>query len=179
MITNPTTQASTKEHVSPVMGASKYQWQDYLVVNVARFYSDEYGKPFMAAVGKFEDYDIVSADGEISIEVKCETTPSRTGNVAIEFWNTDFDTASGILSTKANLWLHIVLEGGTFTGYEWEVGKLRKLSMEIGAVKAGGVNSLCKIIPLEQIRVGALRQFEVKGINFSSLFKKGEQRDLN
>src|ERR1041385_2281494 len=151
---------------------SKYKWQDHLVADLARFYSEESDQPFLAAIGKHDDFDLQSVSGEIIIEVKCETSSIRTNNVALEYWNTDFDCASGFLSTKAGIWLHIALQKEGFIGYEIEIDKLRGLAIESGVVKSNGRNSLCKIVSLDNLRPIARRSFDLTKIITET--RKGE-----
>ena len=134
-----------------------YLKQDHLATTIARMYSNELQEPFHVAIGDFPDWDIISASGKISVEIKSETTPIRTKNVAIEFWNTDYNKPSGVLATKANRWLHLVLTPEGFLGIEYDTNDLRKLVIEEGVVKSNDRNSLCKIIPLEEFTKHALR----------------------
>ncbi|MGA3243392.1 MAG: hypothetical protein ABSE41_02140 [Bacteroidota bacterium] len=136
---------------------SQYLRQDHLATSIARIYSNELQEPFHVAIGDFPDWDIISASGKIRVEIKSETTPIRTNNVSIEFWNTELDQPSGVLATKANRWLHVVLTPEGFLGIEYEINKLRKLVIETGVVKSNDRNSLCKIIPLEEFTKRALR----------------------
>jgi hypothetical protein len=136
---------------------SQFLRQDHLATSIARIYSNELREPFHVAIGDFPDWDIISASGKIRVEIKSETTPIRTNNVAIEFWNTEFDQPSGVLATKANRWLHLVLTPEGFLGIEYDINILRKLVIETGEVKSNDRNSLCKIIPLEEFRKHALR----------------------
>jgi hypothetical protein len=154
------TQNNNSETLS--MAPSKYRWQDRLIVDIARYYSERYDKPFYAAIGKFEDYDIISIDKQLSVECKCESSPSRTGNICLEYWNTDFNKPSGVLSTQASLWLHIVYYDGTYTGYECSVDDVRKLVIEQGVIKSNGKNSLFKIIPLEVFKKIAKQSFIIQ-----------------
>lgn len=140
---------------------NRYRLSDLVACRLARRYCDLYGRPFFVVVGDFSGYDMKSVDGEISIEVKMETTPRRTGNVAIEFWNTELAEPSGILGTSANLWLHIIPEGGAFVAYEFDVNTLRKLVIEEGVVKSNNRNALCKIIAVDVFKQHALRHFEL------------------
>jgi hypothetical protein len=136
-----------------------YDLLDRLAVEVARQYNVEFKQPFFVAVGYFPDYDIVSLDRSIKVEVKCETTPIRTGNVCIEYWNTHKDRPSGIVVTTANLWVHIVLEKDGFQAYEYDVAVLRKLVIEEGRKSDNGRNSLFKLIPLDLFKKHARRGF--------------------
>ena len=148
---------------------SRYILQDHLATEVARLYSNEFKEPFFVAVGSHEPFDIASATGNMKIELKFESTPVRTGNVAIEFWNTDLDAPSAILGTKATHWLHIVPEGTGLICIEHNVDRLRRLVVEAGVVKWNGRNSLCKIIPLETFKKHAKRCFVFHSRFYSEL----------
>jgi len=145
---------------------SHFIFHDHLLTDIARIYSNEYKIPFFVMVGDFEGYDISSKSGEHRIEVKFETTPIRTNNVALEYWNTDFDKPSGVLATDANLWVHIVKDEKGFTAYEYDINILRKITIECGETKPGGRNSLCRIIPLEIFKKYARRSFQL-AMNYS------------
>ena len=136
---------------------SQYLRNDHLATSIGRIYSNEFQEPFHVAIGDFPDWDIISDSGKVSVEIKSETTPIRTKNAAIEFWNTDLNKPSGILATKANRWLHLVLTPEGFLGMEFEINELRKLVIETGVVKSNDRNSLCEIIPLEEFTKHALR----------------------
>ncbi len=138
---------------------SRYELQDHIAIELARTYSQEYREAFFVAVGRYSDCDLISRSGKIKIEVKCETTPLRTGNVAIEYWNTDLNDASGVLQTVANFWLHLVLEEHGFIAVEYDIDILRRLVIEHGEVKSNGRNALCKIIPLILFKKFARRIF--------------------
>ncbi len=138
---------------------NRYKLQDHVCTEVARIYSNEFKQPFFVAIGEYGLYDLASADNSITVELKAETTSCRTGNVSVEYWNTDFDRPSGILATKANTWLHLAQEGDHFTAFEYDVDRLRKLIIEDGAVMTNGRNSLFKLIPLEAFRKHARREF--------------------
>ncbi|MGA9116121.1 MAG: hypothetical protein WB626_05045 [Bacteroidota bacterium] len=127
-------------------------------------------------VGSFSDYDMISASKRFSIEFKCETTPARTGNVAIEYWNTDLDAPSGILGTKANTWIHLVPKGDHLEAMELDVNRLRKLVLEESRVESNGRNSLCRIIPLERFKAVARRCFDVQTRFMSDIMEGAASR---
>lgn len=57
-------------------------------------------------------YDILVKDlskniGDFTIEVKNDFFANRSGNIAIEYFNSSKHSKSGIAATKANLWVHI------------------------------------------------------------------------
>lgn len=60
--------------------------------------------------GKLIDYDVVSEMDDITFttEIKNDLYSKRSGNIAIEFYNTRKAQPSGIAATKANLWCHII-----------------------------------------------------------------------
>lgn len=138
---------------------SRYIFHDHIATAVARLYSNEFKEVFLVPVGDCPQYDLISKSGKYRVEVKFETTPARTNCVAIEYWNTDLNQPSGILSTEANLWLHIIPNGKEYEAYEYDVNTLRKLVIEEGEIKSNGRNSLCKIISLDTFKQHAQRVF--------------------
>jgi hypothetical protein len=141
---------------------SRYTLQDLVATEIARIYSNELNKPFMVMVGDFGGYDIASLDDTMRIELKVETTPIRTGAVAIEYYNTDFQHVSGILGTKADTWLHVVLEPEGLIAYEYDIATLRKLVIEEGVSKRSARNAICRIIPLSVFKKYARRLFPIE-----------------
>lgn len=73
---------------------------------------------------KLIDFDIWAGlnimDGDdvklayFTIEIKNDIYAERSGNIAIEFFNTNKCKASGISVTKANLWAHIIPNNGIY-----------------------------------------------------------------
>jgi len=154
---------------------NRYLQQDYLGAQIARMYSNEVGEPFFAAVGNYGDCDVQSVSGIIKIEIKTESTPIRTHNVAIEFWNIDLDMPSGVLGTKASLWLHIILTTEGWIAIEYDVDRLRKLVIEQGQIKSNGKNSIFKLIPVDEFKKHAKRvyPFESKFLNNTIVQQEG------
>jgi hypothetical protein len=139
---------------------NRYELSDFIQAEVARIYAKEYQRPFHVVVGNFADCDIISADEKVSVEVKLETTPQRTGNAWIEYWNSSLNCPSGILGTTASLWLHIVPCEGVLTAFEFNKDSLRKLVIEGAGKLSSNSNAKFKVIPLEEFRKYALRTFE-------------------
>jgi len=140
----------------------QYKFSNFIEAEVARMYNNEYHQPFYVVVGNFAEYDVVSNDEKVTIEVKLETTPQRTGNACIEFWNTASGRPSGILSTKANIWLHIVLNEGKLTAFEFDKNVLLKVFLFGDWQTKHNLNAKFKLIPLEEFRKHAKRSFEFK-----------------
>ncbi len=66
--------------------------------------------------GKFSDYDLESqySNGMIqtfTTEVKHDAYAARSGNIAIEMFNPKSGKPSGLMATKADLWVHIISDG--------------------------------------------------------------------
>jgi|GEM_PF-4681205 len=155
---------------------SKYELQDHVAVEIARMYSIEFKEPFFVAIGNYSDFDVCSLSKNIRIELKCESTPSRTGNICVEFWNSDLNAPSGVLATRATLWVHLVVENDSnITAYEYDIHALRKLVIETGDIK-GNRNAIFKLIPLEVFRKHSRRsfRFDSKFLNEFSGERKGE-----
>ena len=49
-----------------------------------------------------------------------------TGNLAIEYWNSKQDSASGLSVTKATLWIHIIKDGEHMTIWAINTESLRQ-----------------------------------------------------
>lgn len=59
---------------------------------------------------KFHDLEIELDNKKFTGEVKYDLMGHRTGNIALEFWNSKQDAPSGITATKADVWFHIFEE---------------------------------------------------------------------
>ncbi len=55
-------------------------------------------------------YDILCklCPKEFKVEVKYDVMASKTGNVALEYWNSKSNKASGITATTAHLWCYVI-----------------------------------------------------------------------
>ncbi len=129
-------------------------------MTLAEKYSREWHEPVFMSIGRFSDYDFCSQSRKYSVEVKCDNSAARTGNFAIEYWNPSLDEASGVISTKATLWLQCVDYDGQVICYEFETNTLRRCVIEMGLVKSIE-NAIFKIIPIEQLRKFTKREFRL------------------
>lgn len=50
----------------------------------------------------------------IKLEVKNDLYAEKSGNIAIEFWNSRKNKEAGINATKADLWVHIIPNSGVY-----------------------------------------------------------------
>lgn len=138
---------------------TRYEAADHLSVELARKLSEEYGEPFYVAVGLHPQWDMISQSQDVKVEVKCETSPIRTGNVAIEVYDRKYQHPSGIESTEANLWLHLVLTPEGFLCIEYDVDKLKEIAKQYGIKTYCSYNSTCLLIPLEIFKKHCRRMF--------------------
>ena len=143
---------------------SKFLLADFRAVEIARHYYDETKIPFVVSVGKNANWDCKSFDGSIRIEIKFESTPSRTGNICLEYWNSHLDQPSGVLGTDCTLWVHIVPEGSQFVAIEYDIDRLRKLVIEEGRIASNGHDAVFKLISLTEFRKKAKRVFTFESI---------------
>ena len=62
---------------------------------------------------KFADYDIECKLGrtKFTVEIKYDLMAEKTENIAIEYYNSSTAESSGMDSTKADLWGHIIPDG--------------------------------------------------------------------
>ncbi len=146
---------------------TKFDIADYRAVEIARYYYDETKKPFVVSVGRSSSWDCQSTDGTVRIEVKYETTPARTGNVCIEYWNSHLNQPSGVLATDCTLWVHVIPDGDSFIAIEYELPQLRKLVIEKGVLNTNGHDALFKLIPIE-----IFKQYAKRFFRFNSTFQK-------
>lgn len=56
---------------------------------------------------KYFDLSFQYDKKELTIEVKNDVMGAKTGNIALEFWNSRQQSPSGICVTKADFWVHI------------------------------------------------------------------------
>lgn len=89
------------------------------------------------------DYDLLCKYGtlDFTCEVKYDAMSMKTGNIAIETWNTKKDAASGITVTKADLWVIVLIEGGGLQAHACKVSKLREFvaaAKPFKSIKNGG-----------------------------------------
>jgi hypothetical protein len=75
-----------------------------------------------------EHYDLVCRFGRtnFSCEVKFDVMAVKTGNLAIEVFNTRKDTPSGLQATKADIWAHVILDGDNKVAFISSVKKLKE-----------------------------------------------------
>lgn len=74
------------------------------------------------------DYDLhISLNGiEFTVEVKLDKMASVTGNIAIEFYNPYQGKDSGLSSSKADFWAHLVYEKGNVEIWFCPLKKLKE-----------------------------------------------------
>lgn len=99
------------------------------------------------------------------IEVKYDKMSKKTGNMAIEYWNSKQDKPSGITSTLAKFWAHIVFDKGTnvMKVYMAEVSKLREWIAKhapLKKIKGGGDDNADLLIYKTDIIFGEKDLFE-------------------
>ncbi|MFZ4621875.1 MAG: hypothetical protein ACOYNS_15040 [Bacteroidota bacterium] len=150
-----------------------YILQDFIAAEVARMYSNERKEVMLVSVGDNPGWDVSSVSGDFKVEVKMESSPIRTNNVCIEYRNTELQKPSGVEATEANIWLHIALRPTGYIAYEYQVNNLRELIKTAGFIRAGGYNSLCRIIDLFTFEEHAQRVFPFKTHFIQELLEKG------
>jgi hypothetical protein len=73
------------------------------------------------------DYDLAGKFGKkkFTIEVKLDFMAARTGNIAIEYYNSSKGEKSGVDATKATIWAHIIMDEGNPTIWLTSVKSLK------------------------------------------------------
>ncbi len=106
--------------------------------------------------GRFYDWDLsvaqVATGYEVfTVEVKYDEMQAKTGNIAIEFYNSKLDRPSGLSATKADLWCHVLKDSTWITS----VDKLKKFCEETTPFKsfnyAGDENASILLYKTEDI----------------------------
>jgi hypothetical protein len=140
---------------------SKYEAADWVQFIVARYYEPKLGAS-VVSVGEAPGWDIKYAEGT-TMEVKLDASASSTFNAAIEYWDLRRNKPTGILSTRARVWLHCIPEGDGLHCYEIDTGRLRRAIIEDGRVVQGGDynSSVMKLLPLQKLKEIADREFRL------------------
>jgi hypothetical protein len=99
------------------------------------------------------------------LEVKFDRKERETGNVAVEYWNTNSDTPSGLFITRADLWV-FVLEGvgGEKSSWACPVRALRAYVASVPCekdIKRGGDgNAAMRLYRRDVIFPAVFRRFD-------------------
>lgn len=59
-------------------------------------------------IKKNKDYDLKATNPNFTMEIKYDIYCARSGNIAIEYYNPKINKPSGLTSTKADIWVHII-----------------------------------------------------------------------
>lgn len=96
---------------------------------------------------KLKDYDVIATltdDSTVSFEVKFDMYAAKSGNIAIEFFNSKSSTPSGLTATKADLWCHVITN--PMSVWVASVVRLKKFCEEVKPLRtitSGGDNNSC------------------------------------
>lgn len=106
------------------------------------------------------DIKLTLGQEEITIEVKFDLMASKTGNMAIEFYNSKLCKPSGIAATKAKLWA-VVLNGESYICGVARLKMFLKDNKPLKTISSGGDNNaslyiykLEKILPIFRLLDG-------------------------
>lgn len=86
------------------------------------------------------DVKLTLNEEEITIEVKFDLMASKTGNMAIEFYNSKLCKPSGIAATRAKLWA-VVLNGEAFICSVARLKAFLKDNKPLKNISSGGDNN--------------------------------------
>jgi hypothetical protein len=128
---------------------------------VATRYAKEKGETFFIPVGYFPSYDCISVSKKFCLEIKFEAMAKKTMNFAFEYFYNG--QPSGLASTKARIWLHIVpIDCNVLCCYEFSVEALRKFLNDYPLYSGGdGRRSQMKLLPLPVAEKIKLRKFNI------------------
>jgi len=86
---------------------------------------------------KNPDYDVILPKHNITIEVKNDIYSFRSGNIAVEYYNSKSNKPSGINSTKADFWCHII-KGEPYIVSVEELKKFIQTNQPLKTINSGG-----------------------------------------
>ncbi len=72
------------------------------------------------------DLDCVIGKRKFTCEVKYDVMAQKTGNIAIEFYNSKLCKDSGLNATTAKIWAHVILDDTNMTLWLASVKELKK-----------------------------------------------------
>ena len=72
------------------------------------------------------DLDCRIGKKRFTCEVKFDKMAEKTGNIAIEFWNSKADRPSGIKVTTSDIWIHVLSNKKRKTAWAISVGGLKE-----------------------------------------------------
>lgn len=73
---------------------------------------DSYGFTYKDAPVKCLEYDLnILTPLQFTVEVKYDIYEQKSGNLAIEIWNSKQNKRSGLSATTANIWCHVLSSG--------------------------------------------------------------------
>lgn len=91
--------------------------------------------------------------GPQGVEVKFDKRSAETGNLALEYWNPLRNKPSGLLATRASLWVHVLPL--PLTAFVAPVAVLKQFIAEVKPVRlvqgAGDDNADILLYPLERL----------------------------
>lgn len=77
------------------------------------------------ATNLYHDIACHIGEKEFHVEVKTDYMAQKTGNIAIEYYNSNKDATSGIFATEADIWAHCLKDGDNMTVWITPVEKLK------------------------------------------------------
>ena len=86
------------------------------------------GIPAEKTSKELKQYDITIKLGRkaCTCEIKYDIMSEKTGNLAIEYWNSRQNKASGISATTSELWIQCIRDGGNIVVFATRTKKLKE-----------------------------------------------------
>ena len=125
------------------------------------------------------EVDLVCQFGKkkFTAEIKNDMYAEKSGNVAFEYWNSKSDTASGITSTKATVWFHIIPDLSLKTLWATSVKLLRNYIQDNkpfrSIKKVGDGNADIHLYKMDQILEDIFHRLDnITSEDFKKIFKE-------
>lgn len=87
-------------------------------------------------------YDIIIINPiVITVEIKNDLFSAKSGNIAIEFWNSKQNKPSGINATTATYWVHVLSQNEIWVIKTLDLKKICLTLKPLRTIKSGGNNN--------------------------------------
>ena len=130
---------------------SNFVRADFLACIIARRFSEKLNQPFFVSVGYFPNYDLRNRDGSLTYEIKLDSLSKLTGRMCFELeYNGE---PSGLTSTKALFWLHVVPISATeLLVHQYLVSSLRE-AIKGYTLQYGGDYRRSKFVCIPSVKI--------------------------
>lgn len=114
---------------------------------------------------KLYDIKTTTAFAEFTTEVKYDKYQAKSGNIAIEIYNPKSDTESGLTSTRANFWAHVLIPGVIYLITVSSLLDFAATQIPHRIIGCGGDNNSCMLLYKDAIILPSFTQIDEYNVN--------------